>query len=72
MSTKNFQKPNWAQMLIARGAGLEPKEVVVRFEDDTRITFLKHINREEITVDKRDGAVSSDGGVPRYGGRSLK
>ena len=57
MATKKFTVPNWAQALIARGVGLDPAKVVVRYEDDSVITFLQHMPRKDILVSKADGQV---------------
>lgn len=57
MAAKKFVVPNWAQALIARGIGLDPKEIMVRNEDDRHITFLQHMPRKEFLVSKADGHV---------------
>lgn len=52
-----YTVPNWYQSLIARAAGLEPKDVSVGHEDDTRITFLQYQPHKEIIVEKATGEV---------------
>lgn len=52
-----FTVPNWHQSLIAKHAGLDPRSVAVRFEDDARIVFLQYDPRQEVTVNKTTGEV---------------
>lgn len=51
----NFAVPNWAQSLIAKGAGLDPDKLMVRMENDRCIVFLQHMPRKEYMVTKADG-----------------
>lgn len=53
-----YYVPNWYQELIAKSVNLDPKGVSVGHEDDTRITFLQYMPRQEIIVDKRTGEYS--------------
>ena len=57
MATVRFTVPNWGQALIASAAKLDPKNVVVRNEDDRNICFLQHKPRKEFLVDKVTGNV---------------
>lgn len=57
MPTTKFSVPNWAQALIARGAGLDPDNLAVRHEDDRNIAYLQYMPRKDILVCKVDGTV---------------
>lgn len=57
MSTVKYTVPNWSQEQLAKGAGLDPKKVVVSIENDHLISFLQHMPRKEFTVNKKTGAV---------------
>ena len=57
MATKNFAMPNWIQSLAAEAVGIMPGTAVVRFEDETRIVFLIHKTRAEVSVNKATGKV---------------
>lgn len=57
MSTKKYTVPNWAQSLMASAAGLDPDNVAVRFEDDTKIDFVQYMPRREFLVCKATGDV---------------
>ena len=53
-----FTVPNWAQALIAKGAGLDPSKVVVRHEDERNISFVQHNPRKDILINKVSGSVT--------------
>lgn len=57
MSNGKFSVPNWMQAKVAEAIGLDPKGVVVRLEDESRIVFLVHKTREEYSVNKTTGNV---------------
>lgn len=57
MATKSFATPNWIQNLVAEAVGIMPGKAVVRFEDETRIVFLIHKTRAEVSVNKATGKV---------------
>lgn len=57
MATVKFTVPNWSQAVIAAAAGLDPKKVVVRHEDDRHITFLQHMPRQGFLVNKTTGNI---------------
>jgi hypothetical protein len=46
---------NWAQKLILEAVGLGSVCCSVTEEDEQRIVFLRHVDRAEIIVDKRNG-----------------
>ena len=57
MGAGRFSVPNWMLSMVAKAIGLDPKEVTVRMEDDTRIVFLVHKTRKELCVNKTTGNV---------------
>lgn len=58
MATKKFTVPNWSQALITKAVGLDPSNVAVEHEDDMRITFLQHMPRKTIMVNKHTGEMT--------------
>lgn len=58
MAAMRFSDPNWGQAAIARAALLDPKEVVVRMENDISICFLELRTRKEYIVNKSTGKVT--------------
>ena len=57
MATICFSVPNWGQAIIASAVKLDPDDVVVRTEDETRIVFLESRTRKEYIVNKVTGVV---------------
>lgn len=57
MGATRFPVPNWAQALIAMAVGLDPNNIAVRLDDDSRIVFLQYMPRAEYCVDKKTGTI---------------
>ena len=58
MAAMRFSIPNWGQAAIAKAVLLDPKEVVVRMENDVSICFLELRTRKEYIVNKNTGKVT--------------
>ena len=58
MATIRFSVPNGGQASIASAVKLDPDDVVVRTEDETRIVFLESRTRKEYIVNKVTGVVT--------------
>ena len=58
MATVRFSVPNWVQGVIAQAINLNPGDVVVRMDNETRIVFLESKTRKEYTVNKVTGVVT--------------
>lgn len=54
---KKYTVPNWSQKLLAKGIGLEPVGIVVEFENESTITFLRFKPRKFFMVNKKTGDV---------------
>ena len=58
MAAMRFSIPNWGQAAIAKAVLLDPKEVVVRSENEGSIVFLELSSRREYIVNKITGKVT--------------